>query len=539
MRPVLAAMIAMLGLSAPAHAVGEPRRAACEGPDGGVALVEGRGDPARSCHPIDAGLGPVRWVGWLGGGRPAPGERVALEGAMNAGAFAPGSARRVPAGGGAGRGPVLPVGLSLLGDAVPRTFGIEERARVERSGTGLRLRCEAGSAPAGLVLGFSAWRLPSGAPTAWRLDAHGDPGFVAGAAALGAAPAGTVPLPSPAPIPADVPEPTLVVACPSAAARLTLDDLWLERRGAPAPARIERSAWAWRPERWREGSAGLRDELARLRAERVFVSLVVDGGVVRDAAALARFVREARRQGVAVVAVEGDPGMALDPGRAEALRRLKAIAAYQRSAAAEERLAGVQYDIEPYLLPAWSVDPGAVLRGWAATLAALVETAPAPLDAVVPFWLADDAAAAATVLPALARADRVTVMAYRTDARAVQAAARPFLAWGEGAGVPVIVALEAGPVADETVRTYVPTSAAGALHLVPVPDGRIMAVLLQRPAAGAAGRVYAHGWDSVAPGSTVSFLGDAAALEATVAALEPALRQWSSFAGFALHGMID
>jgi hypothetical protein len=223
-----------------------------------------------------------------------------------------------------------------------------------------------------------------------------------------------------------------------------------------------------------------------------------------------------------------------------ALARLAALAAYQKAAVPEARLDGLQYDIEPYLLPAFAAAPDSVFRGWAETLDALdAAKPPFPLDLVLPFWLADNPAAH-LVMPAIARtAERVTVMAYRTSAAEVMRAAEPLLAWGAAASRPVQVALEAGPLGDETTRVYARADS-GPLWVVPQAAGEALVLLLHWPRAAEAGaRAYALERESVFPASRVSFLGDRARVEVVAAQLAGGLSAWPSFGGLAFHGLID
>jgi hypothetical protein len=230
--------------------------------------------------------------------------------------------------------------------------------------------------------------------------------------------------------------------------------------------------------------------------------------------------------------------MALDGERANVLRRLEALVAFQRAAPADARLAGVQYDIEPYILPAFAADPRPIFDQWARTLEALGRNAgPLPLDIVLPFWLPHHGQAASTVLPAAARsAASVTVMAYRTSPAAIEAAAEPLLAWGAASGRPVHIALELGPVDDEVTQRYAPAPQ-GDLVAVAVEGGSLL-IALDTPQSPARGRIFAQRSESTARASDVSFLGDRVRLEAAANHLETIFRAWSGFTGFALHGLI-
>jgi len=256
--------------------------------------------------------------------------------------------------------------------------------------------------------------------------------------------------------------------------------------------------------------------------------------------ALARFVETARGAGVEIVVVEGDPGMALEEGRRIALNRQAAILAYERGAEPTQRLAGLQYDIEPYLLPDYAGDPAAVQLGWAETIKALHRAGPGlTLDIVLPFWLADDENAVATVLSAVARAaGRITVMAYRTDGAAIQAAAEPLLAWSDREGVPVHVALEAGPLEDEVARFY-SRAPKGELWVAPQAGGGMLALQLDEPRADPRALVYGLSYEIATPAHRVSFLGDEKRLMREADAVAAAFQAWPSFGGIAYHGAIE
>ncbi|GJD93999.1 hypothetical protein [Methylobacterium iners] len=518
---------------------------ACTAADGGLTLVE-TGRMAPGCRPValPVPLESVRWTTRLDRSEPVTRDRIVVGGTGTGATFAPASARFEPAPGPPGRPAPLMPGLGLIPQLAARTFGTEERAVLTRTDEAVTLACRAGTRPSGLILDPGERRMPDVADLRLHWAAAGDVGFAAAIVARGgSAESGTriagdftaTDVPGEAALRA---APLFVVTCPEVAGTITLNDLRLVGRAvAPPPAR---SAWAWRPSRWRDGPQLLLDEARAHRLERLFVTVEVAEDHVTEAAGLAAFVAAAHRAGIAVVAVEGDPGMALANGRAVALARLAALSAYQHAAAPEARLDGLQYDIEPYLLPAFAAEPEAVFRGWAETLDALTAAKPPfPLDLVLPFWLADNPSAH-LVMPAIARAAaRLTVMAYRTNAAEVMRAAEPLLAWGAAASLPVQVALEAGPLGDETTRLYA-RAASGPLWIVPQAEGDALLVLLHQPRAAAGdARVYALERESVFAGARVSFLGDHARVEATAVELAAGLSAWQSFGGLAFHGLID
>jgi hypothetical protein len=74
---------------------------------------------------------------------------------------------------------------------------------------------------------------------------------------------------------------------------------------------------------------------------------------------LASFVRQAGARGIRVRSVDGDPHMVLTDEVPNMVKRVQAYAAYNAQVAPEARLAGIQFDVEPYLLPDAVLPPGA------------------------------------------------------------------------------------------------------------------------------------------------------------------------------------
>ncbi|EKV29782.1 hypothetical protein C882_0212 [Caenispirillum salinarum AK4] len=310
----------------------------------------------------------------------------------------------------------------------------------------------------------------------------------------------------------------------------------------PPFADRRRSAWTWAPEAW-QGDAGvsLLERAARIGVETLFVTVPLDaaGDAVAAPDALAAFLGEATRAGIAVWAVSGDPAAVL-PKEEDAWRaRAAAYAAYQAAAAPGSRLAGLQYDIEPYLLPAYARDPARWNTRLLDLFAALKAEAPSlPLDAVVPFWLLDGPTEPGTAdLPTrlAGLADVVTVMAYRTDADLVADLMRPWLAWGGRTGTPVRAALEAGPLPDEEARVYRPAPD-GPLRITPYEGGAVLE-MLSDPAPATAGRAFALSHVVPRPAERLTFHGRMDDMIIIMDVLMERLAPWPAFAGLALHGV--
>lgn len=451
----------------------------------------------------------------------------------------------------AGSASPLPPPLPLFTDLLPYLaavpFGAEERASFERPGVGLRIACAAGTRPAGLVLGGVDWRLPDLPQVSLAVTASGSPLELGVADAplraretslpLGRLASSTTPQLFPLPVGAldgDTPL-SFPLVCPQAAASTHLAGLRVE---APAVARPSgRAAWAWEPAAWSERGDQLLADAARHRVRRLFITVRVTAkGELGTPGVLARFIRRARQQGVQVWAVEGDPQAVLPEAQAGFIARTAAIARYNAAAKPDARLGGVQYDIEPYLLPGYALDPAPWLAEYERLVGALARAAGMPVDLVVPFWFFGDSLSEPVLSRLAPGIGRVTVMAYRTSSVAIQEVAAGAVAWSAAHRKPLSVAIELGPLPDEERFVYAP-AAAGTLWVVDL-GGQKALVALDRPARNPAGPTFTQRRRSVTAAKSVSFHGTGDLIDRVLPELEAAFSAYYSFDGVSLHGLL-
>lgn len=543
-------------MSAPAHAAflhlcpaqaapgGSPSAKAL-GPDGKELrfVVTGAAAPA-GCRSLALGAAQVETLHVLGADA-TPTPTILLQGEARDGGFAVSEQTLVPEEGGKQPAPPAPMPLrtNLLAGMQVRTYGVEERVQARLDGGRLRIDCRAGSRPAGVLL-TGPWTIPR--LRAQLVARHSGKGQftwqaadAAGAARESALDMGQLSANDGAgstrlALPAALDRGNwrhFVLACPAAGGSLALDSLVLQ---PDAPGAAPRSTWIWDRSAWLERGEELLDWAARERIGELFIVVPLEGGRIKDPELLSAFVRRAGQRDIGISAVEGDPHMVLPGERAATTARARAYAAYNAAAEPAARLKGIQFDIEPYLLPE-HVLPGARLDAeYVATLAALREAAGAmPLEFVVPFWWGDRQA----LLDGLAQhADAVSVMDYRTDPEQILAFAIPFLDWGAASGKRVRIALEAGPLPFETQRRYrrAPDSGAGDMLLFTV-EGQRVAVLLRQPLAHPRAVPYRLVDSRPIDGSATSFHQNKDALRALLPRLEADFGAWPGFAGIALH----
>ncbi len=445
----------------------------------------------------------------------------------------------------------LTPGIELIPQLQARAYGAEGRAAASVSGSRIVVECAAGQAPAGALLSSRGAALSSGAALAVQLHAYATDSFRFGAVdaaharlgsplALGSiAPGSSRPLLT---IPPGLDTANWLhwaIACPPSDARLEISSLRLEPQ-APQRAMPRRALWIWQPAAWQLHPDNLFNLLATHGADTVFITVPVTAHPmqVADPGELERFITRASALGVRIWAVAGDPRAVLPDQRAAYVDRARAYADYNRRVAAGAQLAGLQLDIEPYLNTGYAIDTEGWLSAYLDTLARVRTQAGMPLDVAIPFWWGRQPYRNGMLLDHLTPVvDVVTVMNYRTDRGQLLEFAEPFLAWAARAKRSVRIGLEAGPIADESMRIY-RSSEAGELWLVPQGKNTLL-LLLDEPRPGPAGesQTFAYSHTTRWRGSSISFRDNVGAMSKLLPGLETVWQAWPSFAGIALHGL--
>lgn len=299
---------------------------------------------------------------------------------------------------------------------------------------------------------------------------------------------------------------------------------------------LTRSGWIWRPTAWRDDPEGLFAKLRAWGMNRVYVTVPATDQGVEAADLLESFVARASAQQVQVWAVDGDRYALLPEARESYLTRARAYAVYNAGVAEDKRLSGVQYDIEPYLMPGYAMRAAEWNEEYAQLLGLLKELARMPLEIAVPFWfdqqMAGERKFLETIVPAV---DSVVVMDYRTDLDEVRRLARPFLNWGGRYDREVHIALETVRLPDAALSMFRPAEL-GTLWLSSW-DGLPILFLLKSPRRDlGTGRLFAYSHGGRSLSSRTTFHGREDTLRSSLETLERDFAAWPSFAGLAVHG---
>lgn len=132
------------------------------------------------------------------------------------------------------------------------------------------------------------------------------------------------------------------------------------------------------------------EEIIEFAKEQGVTTLFLQIGSEVSDASYRRFVAAASEAKLEVHALNGHPEWALREERKEANRFLNWVKQYNDESRPEERFAGVQLDVEPYLLKRWSTDRDLMVEQWMESVrvwAELAERNQLQIGAALPFWL--------------------------------------------------------------------------------------------------------------------------------------------------------
>lgn len=436
----------------------------------------------------------------------------------------------------------MPFSANLLRQLQPSVFGSEGRAQMTLDDNGLTLRCAVGSRPAGIIL-RGPWFLPL-AQLSMEINARGQGTFevavVDSRRAINEAPLALAPLV--AELDSHLHTFALpmrgldrhawhgwTIACPVNAARLTIDQLQLVPMPAEMPAR---SSWVWSANTWIDAPDEVLAHAEKYAIKTLFITVPLAADSVAEPVRLAKFIGLARSKGITVWAVDGDPHMVSDTAQAGGARRALAYVNFNRDAAPEARLGGMQFDVEPYLLPGFTLAVPEWEQQYLNFIRALsAVTGDLPLEMVVPYWWGEKADLLRTLAPFVAG---LTVMDYRTDRAQIIRFAVPFLDWANSHNKKVRIALEAGPIADETQHRYARSLSGGELWQVKLGTQDFL-LLLKQPRSNERGRVFRRTSSAQVSGSGTTFQADQARLMDLLPDLENVFSAWHGFGGMALH----
>jgi hypothetical protein len=261
---------------------------------------------------------------------------------------------------------------------------------------------------------------------------------------------------------------------------------------------------------------------------------------------LRAFLDRAKRNGIEVWVVEGDPYYLTLTGQRIVMQRARTIQAFNETLPQAIRLKGVQYDIEPYLMPGYFANPSLWNLAYVSLMDKVKTETGLAIDSVLPFWF-DQARLPVEAngkqplfLDAIsAVVDKVTVMDYRTNPDDIEQMAKPFLEWGNRRSKPVAIALETGSLPDDSFDAYRPEPwglrRQSRLWLVPYGPEHQLLVLLSSSANLRVGEAFRYSHSIQVPSQRVTYHKQFEQFESDLGIVTQRLSKWSSFSGMAIH----
>ena len=305
---------------------------------------------------------------------------------------------------------------------------------------------------------------------------------------------------------------------------------------------LQRGAWLWSPALWQNEQAFIWQTQTQEQLSEIYISVPIDeNGDIPDATALMQFITQASSRSLQVWVVIGDPHDILPAHQAALERRINAFLSYNKSASKSAQLAGIQLDIEPYLLPGFAHEPARWRERYIAVIKQVHQliNGQMMMDLVMPAWWGIHPAWGESLFSELPTENtRISIMNYHTDLERLKTNAEPFLDWGKRKNVPIQIALELGFLKDEHQRRYRSHADTGELWLVSVGDQQVF-LLFDRPQTKLKGKAFSNAFEFNVPASLFTFAGNKARLNQAIDELENDWRLWLSFSGISVHGLDD
>lgn len=331
----------------------------------------------------------------------------------------------------------------------------------------------------------------------------------------------------------------ITIICPLHSASLRIYSIVLQP-AQDSSVNSSRTAWLWNPSTWLNDPSFFWTLQNLESVNEFYITVPVNtAGEVANASELAGFIREANARDVRIWAVIGDRHDVLPESLAPLQTRISAYRRYNMRVAVAEQLAGVQLDIEPYLLPGHTLAKDLWRDRYLQTVSTAKQVAGDSLhvDLVMPVWWGDHENWGPKLLDELKLPGiSLTIMNYRTDYQQLLSGMTPFLEWGVSNDQQVRVALETGSLSDETQRAYARNSYEGELWRLQIGATPIL-VLFNQAQQNLVGAAFSQRFERVFSADKLTFAGDQQRLNETSHRLSEELRAWSSFAGMALHGL--
>lgn len=317
----------------------------------------------------------------------------------------------------------------------------------------------------------------------------------------------------------------IIVECPQQAAHLDIAEMVVSHDNANHSL----ATWIWHKQDWLISPNKLLDWAEHYGMKKLYIQVEIKNNHIVDEEQLVHLITKARKRKIDIYAAEGDAQMIRGKGQDFAFQRSQCLAAFQKRLPAQSKLAGIQYDIEPYADEKFANDPAQMWRDWAATLIKMHDIWGGPIDIVIPYWM-QNSPDGKDALFSVKQLGSFTVMAYRTRETELYDISTQWLVWGEKSNTKVSLAFENGPVNGATKMFFKPASRLSIHNF-----SRPYVMLVTNTENQIKKTIYELVYIDQPNSNNISFLSRTDNLKSIIVKLEPYLSAFSSFNGVIIH----
>ena len=296
--------------------------------------------------------------------------------------------------------------------------------------------------------------------------------------------------------------------------------------------------WNWEAHTWNTSPKQFITKIKSRGINQVYLQLTIENQTIKFKEQLSQLLDIAYENQIKIIAVEGSPDMVIDSGLKNAIRRNKIIKQFCSMREDKPCLAGIQYDIEPYVLKGYNQDANHFWQLWNHAIEMLSQSWGNKIEVVIPFWLLNkdiDEQIVKNIQSSYI--SKYIIMAYRTNYTDIYNISKDWLTWGDRNEKKIIIALENGLLVEEVQNFYIPIITNNEIEKFASNDNNV--ILRHKNNLRGDNDVYTDSshLSTRIGNNEISFMGDEEKLFETVKLLENDLTQWRSFDGIALHGL--
>lgn len=274
--------------------------------------------------------------------------------------------------------------------------------------------------------------------------------------------------------------------------------------------------WNWQSATWTNSPNQFITKIKSKGINQIYLQLFIENQQIEYEEQLINLLDIAFQNGIEIIAVEGAAEMILESGLQNAIERNQIIKQFCQRRINKPCLAGIQYDIEPYLLSDYDQNKDLIWQQWAQAIKKLSESWGGKMEIVIPFWLKDINQSKQIIQNIEPYSLKYIIMVYRTDYELIYDISAKWLSWGDDNLHKIVIALENGILSEELEKYY-------------SLDQTYSEIEKEANDENSA--------DQIVDYSKISFEGKEDELFDMINALTEVFSSWSSFDGFAINGL--